>query len=197
MNKKLLSALTEKCKSFGLTKKAIEEIAELTSSTIKDDASDEDIAEKADSLVPFAKAMQAEITRKTRKSSANKPSDDEGNGEDASGNDAPPQWAKAFEERLNALETENTQLKAEKAKSERASLIADAGKKLGIPDFMLKRLRIDDDADIEKEVAAFKQDLVNNSLMPKEQAHETGDTSAADKAAAQSWAKALPDNNLL
>lgn len=53
---------------MGLTEKALGELVELGSEGLADDASDEDIEKKVDSLVPFAKAMQAEITRKTQKS---------------------------------------------------------------------------------------------------------------------------------
>ncbi len=197
MKKKLIAVLTVKCKSFGLTPKAIENLAELGAAELKDDATEEDIAAKADSLVPYAKAMQGEITRKTRKSST-EPSDDEGSGEETTGTGeaAEPAWTKKFSERLDALESENQKLKAEKAATERAAQIAAAAKKHGIPDFMAKRLHIADDADIETEVAAFKQELVNNSLVPKGQAHEPGKDATADKEAARAWANSLPDNNL-
>ena len=67
MNKKLLKTLQDKCKDFGLTEKAIEELAQSASEGLTDESSDEDIAKVADSLVPYAKMMQGEITRKTRK----------------------------------------------------------------------------------------------------------------------------------
>ena len=97
MKKKLIAVLTVKCKSFGLTPKAIENLAELGAAELKDDATEEDIAAKADSLVPYAKAMQGEITRKTRKSST-EPSDDEGSGEETTGTGeaAEPAWMKKF-----------------------------------------------------------------------------------------------------
>ena len=84
-------------------------------------------------------------------------------------------------------------LKEEKAASERAMLIADTAKKLGIPDFMLKRLHFAEDADIDAELANFKQDLVSNSLMPKGQAHEVGVDMTQAKADAKAWAAGLPD----
>lgn len=196
MKKKLLAVLTAKCKSFGLTPKGIETLVEIGATEIADDATDEDIAAKADSLVPYAKAMQGEITRKTRKSSTT-PSDDEGDGEENNGSgEEEPAWMKKFNERLEALETENKTLKEEKTAAERAAQIAAVAKKHGIPDFMVKRLHIKEDADIETEVAAFKQELVNHSLVPKGQAHEPGNDTAAAKEAAKSWAASLPDNSL-
>lgn len=198
MKTKLLEQLKVKCKDFGLTKKALEELTELGATGLKEDSTDEEIAAKADSLVPFAKTMQGEITRKTMKSSAkqseksSEEEDGEGNGE---GNkDETPEWAKSLMTRLDALEKENTSLKEEKKANERASVIADKAKQLGIPEFMVKRLHIADDADIDAELASFKQDLVSNSLMPKGQAHEAGKIDLTQaKENAKAWAAGLPD----
>lgn len=197
MNTKLFEVLKTKCKSFGLTKKALEELTELGSSELTDESTDEEIAAKADLLVPYAKAMQGEITRKTRKSSTKKQSEDEGDGEDESDTDMPT-WFKTYkqsnDERIAALERENSDLKAEKAATDRANTIADKANKLGIPEFLVKRLHIADDADVDAELASIKQDLVNNSLMPKGQAHEAGKVDLTQaKEDAKSWAAGLPD----
>lgn len=199
MNTKLFEVLKTKCKSFGLTKKALEELTELGSSELTDESTDEEIAAKADLLVPYAKAMQGEITRKTRKSSAKKQSEDEGDGEDESDTEMPAwfkQYQQSNDQRIAALEKENNDLKAEKAATERATTIADKAKKLGIPEFMVKRIigSIAEDADVDAELANFKQELVNNSLMPKGQAHEAGKIDLTQaKEDAKSWAAGLPD----
>lgn len=195
MKTKLFEQLKTKCKSFGLTKKGLEELVGLGSSDLTDESTDEEIAAKADSLVPYAKAMQGEITRKTRKPSAKKTSDDEvdGEGEDGRNDDAFTETLRKFTERLDALESENKTLKEQRAASERTSLIADKAKKLGIPEFMVKRLSIAEDADIDAELASFKQELVSNSLMPKGQAHEIGVDVTQAKADAKAWAAGLPD----
>ena len=199
MNTKLFEVLKTKCKSFGLTKKALEELTELGSSELTDESTDEEIAAKADLLVPYAKAMQGEITRKTRKSSTKKQSEDEGDGEDESDTDMPAwfkQYQQSNDQRIAALEKENNDLKAEKAATERATTIADKAKKLGIPEFMVKRIigSIAEDADVDAELANFKQELVNNSLMPKGQAHEAGKIDLTQaKEDAKSWAAGLPD----
>ncbi len=197
MKEKVLQYLTEKCKDMGLTEKAIGELAELGSKTLTDGASDEDIVKAVDSLVPFARSMQAEITRKTSKKmqSAKKPSEEEGNGEGNNNNsgETMPEWFKPFQDKLTKLEGENAALKQEKATAERASSIAAKAKKLGIPDYLVKRCSFGEDADIDKELEAFKQDLVSHNLMQKEQAHETGTAEQAMKEAANSWAKSLPD----
>lgn len=208
MNTKLLKVLQDKCKDFGLTDKAIEELAESASEGLKDDASDEDITKVADSLVPTAKIIQGEITRKTRKQ-APKPKttpkkdgdDDEGDGDDDEGDDDsknPPAWFRKYKKQndaaVKALQDENAALKAEKAKGERRNAITLKAKELGIPDFLMKRFSIADDADIEKELKEYKQDLVTNKLMPADKADILSSSQKAMEDDAESWAKTLPDN---
>lgn len=195
MKKKFRTSLSEKCKDFGLTEKALDDLAELGFKGLKEDASDEDITKAVDLLVPFAKAMQGEITRKTRKTSqsADKPSEGEGNKVEGGKNgDDMPEWAKGFQAKLDALEKENAVLKAEKTKTERASLIAEKARKLGIPDYLMKRVAFADDADLDKELTDYKQELVTNNLMPKDAASERGGKDEAMKADAKSWAESLP-----
>lgn len=194
MKKKFRTALSERCKDFGLTDKALDDLTELGIKSLKDDASDEDITKAVDLLVPYAKAIQGEITRKTRKTtqSAEKPSDGEGKGEGEKSGEEMPEWAKGFQAKLDALEKENATLKAEKTKTERAALIAEKAKKLGIPDYLMKRVSFADDADLDKELADYKQELVTNNLMPKDATSEKGDKDEAMKADAKSWAESLP-----
>lgn len=196
MNTKLREFLAEKCKKFGLGKKALDDLAEQGSQGLADDSSDEDIEEKADSLVPFAKAMQAEITRRVnREISARQSKREDGDDENQPADDM-PEWAKGFKAQLDALTKENAQLKAEKAQSERQSAIAAKAKELGIPQFLMKNYAIADDADIEKTLTEFKQELVNNSLMPKEQVSATPNATVDEmKADAKKWAQGLPDLN--
>ena len=202
MKKKFLSALEIRCKDMGLTKNALNELTEIGATNLKDDATDDDINAAVDSLVPYAKAMQAEITRKaSRKPSTKQSTDDgEGDGEGESktggkpGNDI-PEWAQKMQTQLDSLVTENAQLKAEKASAERAATIAEKAKSLGIPDYLLKRMKFADDADIDAELTSLKQDLVNNNLMPKGHAHEGGSTEAQDIADAEAWAASLSNRD--
>ena len=201
MKKKFLKVLQAKCKDFGLTDKALDELSELGSQGLNDDASDEDIEKAADLLVPFAKAMQGEITRKTRKQPSG--SDEPGKGANGDeGNDSKAALAAMIAEQLSPLKTqldalkkENDTLKAEKSRSERQALIAEKAKKLGIPDYLMKRVSFADDADLDKELAEYKQELVNNNLMGKGNAFEAGGNAEESmKADADAWAKSLPDN---
>ena len=182
MKKKLLTLLTSKCKDMGLTEKALGELVELGSEGLADDASDEDIAKKVDSLVPFAKAMQAEITRKTqKKQSTTKQSAEDGDGDgegENKGNESVPEWFKSEmkkrDEQIANLVKENESLKAAETKKSRAE-------------------QISDDADIDKVLTEFAQKLVNNKLMPKDTALELSGTDEAMKNEAKSWAESLPD----
>ena len=202
MKKKLLTLLTGKCKDMGLTEKALGELVELGSEGLSDDASDEDIVKKVDSLVPFAKAMQAEITRKTqKKQSTTKQSTEEvegnGEGENKGGNDV-PEWFKTEmqkrDKQISDLIKENETLKANETKKSRSEQIAAKAKELGIPDFLMKRFSIADDADIEKELTEYAQDLVNNKLMSKDSAHELSSSEEAMRKEAKAWAESLPNN---
>ena len=199
MKKKLRKTLADKCKDFGLTDKALDDLSELGAAGLKDDATDEDIAAKADSLVPYAKAMQGEITRKTRKTQPTKQSNEEGEGEGDNGNQhnedptKMPEWFKPFQEQMNKLQQENDTLKQEKAASERATLIAEKAKKLGIPEFLLKGRTFKEDADLDKELGDFKQELVNYNLMPKGAVHESSTPTAQMTSEEDAWAKSLPD----
>jgi len=201
MNIKLRKSLSELCKDFGLTDKALDELAENGSQGLKDDSSDEDVKKVADSLVNFARMMQGEITRKTSKSKHEeeksallkqieelkaklqnpnptpqppKPSADE------------PEWFKSYREQqeqtIKQLKEEADKFKLEQAKRLRTEQINAKAKELGIPSFIMKNVAIADDADYEKVLSEIKQELVNNSLdgqFSDPRAIEEADKSAA------------------
>ncbi|MBR0292522.1 MAG: hypothetical protein IJQ79_10390 [Bacteroidales bacterium] len=206
MKKKFTQFLSEKIKDMGLSDKAVAELVELGSAGLADNASDDDIKAKVDSVVPFAKAMQGEFTRKVQeaKQSLQQPKRNPKEGEGGDGDegkggngDEIPGWFKAiqkgYDDKIAALETENSTLKAAKAKEEREGKIAAKAKELGIPEFLMKHISLADDADFEKELTEYKQELVNNKLMPADQAGEQGTAEQAMKDAAKSWAESLPN----
>ncbi len=190
MNKKLLEKLQDKCKDFGLSEKAIEDLAELGSDGLTDETSDEDIEKKADSLVPTAKLLQAEVTRKAQKRTTTPPKTVENSDEE-------PDWFKNYKEQqekqMQELRNENAAMKAEKSKAERGAAIAAKAKELGIPDLMMKHFSIADDADIEKALTEYKQDLITSKLMPAEKADILSSSEQAVKDDAKAWANALPN----
>lgn len=208
MKKKFTQFLSEKIKDMGLSEKAVTELVELGSAGLKDDASDDDIKAKVDSVVPFAKIMQGEYTRKVQdakqslqQSNRNRGgeggSDDGDEGKNKGGDNEIPAWfkeiQKSYDDKISALETENASLKASKAKEQRDGLIAAKAKELGIPDFLMKHIYLEDDADFSKVLTEYKQELVNNKLMPADQAGEQGTAEQAMKDAAKSWAESLPN----
>lgn len=206
MNAKLLKALSERCKDMGLTSRALDELTEIGSEGLANDASDEDIEKSAIALSRYAKLTQAEITRKTsgkrnkQSSSNNTQSSNEGDEGDktTAANDIQAMIDarfKKYDERVLALESENAALKKQKAQAERSATIAEKAKKLGIPDYLVRRMSFADDADIDKELEAVRQEMVNDNLMPKSAAHESGKIEEAMKADAKSWAQSLPSAN--
>ena len=206
MNAKLLKALSERCKDMGLTSRALDELTEIGSEGLANDASDEDIEKSAIALSRYAKLTQAEITRKTsgkrnkQSSSNNTQSSNEGDEGDntTAANDIQAMIdarIKKYDERVLALESENAALKKQKAQAERSATIAEKAKKLGIPDYLVRRMSFADDADIDKELEAVRQEMVNDNLMPKSAAHESGKIEEAMKADAKSWAQSLPSAN--
>lgn len=193
MNEKIKKLMSDKCKDFGLTDKAIEDLAKIASEGIDENASDEDVEKKVDSLVPLAKAMQAEITRKTQKTKPTPKPKDEGKGGEEEEDENVPNWAKSIQKEISELRKENESLKKQdEAKARQASIAAKA-KELGIPEFMMKRVTIADDADIEQELTSFKQELVNAKLMPAESAGERGSSDDQNRKEAEDWAASLPN----
>ena len=198
MKTKFKKALSEKLKDMGLTEKAIDDLVEIGCEGLKDDASDEDINQKVDLLVPYAKVMQGEITRKTRKPNHQTKTTEEVEVEGEQDAKIAAIIAKQLApltQSINDLKAENEALKAAKAKGERDAQIAEKAKKLGIPEFLLKDRTFPEDADLDKVLGDFKNDLVSHNLMPKGAAQETGKSEDQMKADADAWAKGLPDNN--
>ena len=198
MKTKFKKALSEKLKDMGLTEKAIDDLVEIGCEGLKDDASDEDINQKVDLLVPYAKVMQGEITRKTRKPNHQTKTTEEVEVEGEQDAKIAAIIAKQLApltQSINDLKAENEALKTAKAKGERDAQIAEKAKKLGIPEFLLKDRTFPEDADLDKVLGDFKNDLVSHNLMPKGAAQETGKIEDQMKADADAWAKGLPDNN--
>ena len=200
MKKKFKQFLSEKVKDMGLTDKAIDELVEAGLAGLADNASDDDIKARVDSVVPFAKAMQAEYTRKVQEAKQSQQQSRK-EGEGGEGNEGGARdiqslveaAMKPHMERIAALENENKALKAAETKKAREAQISAKAKELGIPDFLMKHFSIADDADFVKELTDYKQELVNNKLMPAESAVEQGSVTQAMTDAAKAWAQSLPN----
>jgi len=195
MKQKFLEILKDKVKDFGLSEKAIDELVEMGIEGLTAESSDEDFTNNAEKLVPFAKMMQREITRKTSKKTIDpKPSEGEGKkGEGEGKGDEMPAWAKALQESVDALTKENAELKASAKANERKQAITTKAKELGIPSYLVEKMTFADDADINAELTDLKQKMVTENLLPKSATIEKGTEEAQMKADADSWAKNLPD----
>ena len=200
MKTKFKKLLSDKVKDYGLSDKAIEELVESGVAGLADGATDEEIASRVNFVIPFAKAMQGEYTRKVQEAKkqqqSQQQSHQDGDGEGEQNLNKIQELINAamkpHMERIAALETENTNLKAQEAKKAREAQISAKAKELGIPEFLMKRVSFADDADYEKELTAYKQDLVNNKLMPADSAGEQGTQEKAMSDAAKAWAESLP-----
>ena len=192
MNKKLLMLVQDKCKDMGLTPKAIEELVSAGGEGLTDESSEEDIEKEANRLLPYAKMMQSEGTRWAQKV---QPKEEGGKKGD---NATEPAWftdyKKVNETRLADLEKENTTLKNEKKVTQRGAIIKAKATELGIPDYLMKRFHIADDADLNKELTDYKQDLVTNKLMSADTGGEKGNFEELAKEDAKAWAAKLPSN---
>lgn len=195
MKQKFQEILKDKIKDFGLSEKAIDELVEMGIEGLTAESSDEDFANNAEKLVPFAKMMQREITRKTSKKTIDpKPSEGEGKkGEGEGKGDEMPAWAKALQESVDALTKENAELKASAKANERKQAITTKAKELGIPSYLVEKMAFADDADINAELTDLKQKMVTENLLPKNAVIEKGTEEAKMRENAKSWAKNLPD----
>lgn len=196
MNKKFYETLKDKTKDFGLSAKAIEDLAEQGVKGLTEESSDEEIEKQADFMASIAKTMQGEVTRKMQGRQP-KTDDVKGGSNDKDGSNEEPEWFTAYRKEQEAkfaeLQSENEAIKQAKAISDRKAQIDATASKLGIPSFMISHMAIADDADVEKELTNFKQELVNNKLLPADAGGDKGTADGILKAEAEDWAKQLPD----
>lgn len=196
MNKKFLDLLKDKTKDFGLSTKAIEDLAEQGGEGITDETTDEDLEKQADFMARIAKSMQGEVTRKMQSkqpkpNEGGKPQDKPADGADE------PAWFKSYREaqdaKIAALEAKNKEYEAQESAKAFKQKISETAKAKGIPTYLTDRMTFAEDADIEKELDKLKQELVNEKLMPADAGGDRTSDTAALEADAEEWAKSLPD----
>ena len=202
MKEKIKAKLQDAVKDYGLSDEAIESLATLASKGLKEDASDDDIQNAVNTFAEIGKTMQGETTRKVQAAKKqfdedSKTKEDKTKGGKEDPNKDMPEWFKAWkaenDKQMEALKTENETLKSEKKSADRKAEIDAIVKELGIPDYLMKNYAIADDADARKQLTEFKQDLVNNKLLPKEAAGDRTTEEAAINAEAEDWVKNLPE----
>lgn len=165
MKQKILTALKNKYANLGFSQKALDGVADYLEKTVTEESQIETAIVGVESLL---KVFQAEADRsrtelnalrveneELKKKQQTPPKEDEQQDE--------PEWFKAFkkeqEERYNALKQESDTLKSEKARAERASLIAEKAKEFGIPEKIASRLSVADDANLDDYFKGVKQEL--------------------------------------
>lgn len=202
MKEKVKAKLQDAVKDYGLSEEAIESLVSAASKGLKDDASDEDITKAVNTFAEIGKAMQGETTRKVQAAKKqfeedSKKLEDEKKGKKEDPSKDMPEWFKTWkaenDKQMEALKNENESLKSEKKNADRKAEIDGIVKELGIPDYLMKNYHIADDADARKQLTEFKQDLVNNKLLPKDAAGDRATEEAAINAEAEDWVKNLPE----
>ena len=204
MKEKLKKKLQDAVKDCGLSEKAIEALFNSASKGLKDDATDSDIDAIVSTFAEIGREMQAESTRKVqdakKSSKKNSAEDDDPNGEGDEDDDEDPKEPSWFRKYRKSVEKEKAEmrkeidtLKQEKTVADRKTEIATIAKELGIPDYLMKNYAIADDADARKQLTEFKQDLVNNKLLPKDAGGAKATEQAAIEAEEEDWVKNLPE----
>lgn len=165
MKQKISTELKNKYANLGFGQKALDGVADYLEKTVTEESQ---IETAISGVEPLLKVFQAEADRSRTELNALKVENEELKKKQQTPpkEDQPkdePEWFNAYkqeqEERYNALKQESDTLKAEKARAERASLIAAKAKEFGIPEKIASRLSIAEDANLEDYLKGVKQDL--------------------------------------
>lgn len=173
MHKKLLEKLTAKCKDMGLSAESIQQIADVASNGLADDAADEDVEARANQYVPVLKAMQGEATRWAN--AKNKPSQQQQQQQ-------PPQpkpneadevvqqvmaaMDAKYGETLKTQADTIQQLQQQLAEGNRKATIGAAMKKLGLTERDMEFITVPAEANVDEWLGKYKQSLVDRGLKP-------------------------------
>ena len=211
MKEKILVALKTKYSNLGFGAKALDGVASILEKSVTDESQ---IETAVSGVEPFLKVFQSDADRARTEYNALKglydelkakseasPANGGGQGKKNEPDDEEPAWFKAYkkqqEERYNAIKAESDTLKAEKAKNDRANLIAAKAKELGIPEWRMKEgFVIADDADektIGDYLANVQKNLVTAGLEGKGSGFPMSTPEAQGKELAKAWAETLPD----
>lgn len=172
MHKKLLEKLTAKCKDMGLSAESIQQIVEVASNGLADDATDEDVEARANQFVPVLKTMQGEATRWVN--AKNKPSQQQQQQQQQpkpkEADDVVQAVLAAMEEKYGTQLKQQTdtitKLQEQLATGERKALIAGAMKRLGLTEKDMEFVSVPADANVDEYLGKYKQNLVDRGLKP-------------------------------
>ena len=172
MHKKLLEKLTAKCKDMGLSAESMQQIAEVASNGLADNATDEDVEARANQFVPVLKTMQGEATRWVN--AKNKPSQQQQQQQQQpkpkEADDVVQAVLAAMEEKYGTQLKQQTdtitKLQEQLATGERKALIAGAMKRLGLTEKDMEFVSVPADANVDEYLGKYKQNLVDRGLKP-------------------------------
>lgn len=175
MHKKLLEKMTAKCKDMGLSTESVQQIAEVASNGLADDASDEDVEARANQFLPVLKTMQGEATRwvnaKDKKGQQQQQQPTPPKPQEA--DDVVAQVVAAMEAKYGTKFQEQTdlitKLQAQQAENDRKALVNGAMKKLGLTDRDMEFITVPAEANVEEWLGKYKQSLVDRGLKPADQ----------------------------
>lgn len=170
MHKKLLEKLTAKCKDMGLSTESIQQIAEVASNGLADDAADEDVEARANQYEPVLKAMQGEATRWAQKKQQPKPTDPQTDPKPKEADDLVAQVVAQMEAKygtqFQSQQDTINKLQQQLADSQRTQVIGAAMKKLGLTDKDMEFITVPADANVDEWLGKYKQSLVDRGLKP-------------------------------
>lgn len=175
MHKTLLEKLTAKCKDMGLSAESIQQIAEVASNGLADDAAEADVEARANQYLPVLKTMQGEATRWVN---AKKPANQQQQQQQQpqpkpNEDDVVAKAIAAVEAKYGeTLRTQNetiTQLQQKLVQGERSATIAAAMKQLGLTDKDMEFVTVPADANVSEYLGKYKQSLVDRGLKPADQ----------------------------
>lgn len=172
MHKKLLETLTAKCKDMGLSAESIQQIAEVASNGLADDAKEADVEARANQFVPVLKTMQGEATRwvNARNKGEQQQQQQTPQPKPSEADSVVQQAIAAIEAKYGqTLQTQTdtiTKLQQQLATNERNSVISAAMKKLGLTETDMEFVTVPADANVDEWLGKYKQSLVNRGLKP-------------------------------
>ena len=172
MHKTLLEKLTAKCKDMGLSAESIQQIAEVASNGLADDAAEADVEARANLYLPVLKAMQGEATRwvNAKKKPADQQQQQQQQQPKPNEDDVVAKAIAAVEAKYGeAIRTQTetiTKLQQQVQQGERTATIAAAMKQLGLTEKDMEFVTVPADANVSEYLGKYKQSLVDRGLKP-------------------------------
>lgn len=172
MHKTLLEKLTAKCKDMGLSAESIQQIAEVASNGLADDAAEADVEARANLYLPVLKAMQGEATRwvNAKKKPAEQQQQQQQQQPKPNEDDVVAKAIAAVEAKYGeAIRTQTetiTKLQQQVQQGERTATIAAAMKQLGLTEKDMEFVTVPADANVCEYLGKYKQSLVDRGLKP-------------------------------